>query len=455
MKNIMKGAFALVLGLVIALSVSETTVVYAAPSHNTVENSYTGLLFSKKHAHIFNRAVTEKWTEATCDSYATQTWACSQYVTKNGKKVLCEEEVTIVTGNKLAHNYVSTATEQHEGVYQCVCGDVEEVLCKNCKGNKLLGLIHIPHTVVKVAPKLEHSHVVVEDAAVDATCTTSGLTAGSHCATCGEVFVEQQVIAAEEHDWYVIKEVTHCDDKGVRHFKCTAKCGATKEEVLAPTGHTYITIAAKAPTCTEAGHYEYEYCTTCNDSTYYLNIIPATGHEWYVSGEQISCTLPGERNYKCKAGCGATMCEELAPTGHTMVTVAEKKATCKEDGHNEYELCSTCGWYDGNQYVVYGKTAHKCVEIGTIAPTCTENGYTGAWGCDGCGLVAIYPSIIPATGHESVYVNVNHSGNATDFGTADEVCKHCNETIATGVKICYHAIKPSDCKEWCKDQDEK
>lgn len=42
-------------------------------------------------------------------------------------------------------------------------------------------------------------HLVVTDEAVQATCTTSGLTEGSHCDVCGKLFVEQEVIEASHN----------------------------------------------------------------------------------------------------------------------------------------------------------------------------------------------------------------------------------------------------------------
>ena len=50
----MKGAFALVLGLVIVLSNTEGSVAYAAPKHNHKEHSQSEK-FSSSHAHVYNR----------------------------------------------------------------------------------------------------------------------------------------------------------------------------------------------------------------------------------------------------------------------------------------------------------------------------------------------------------------------------------------------------------------
>ena len=62
------------------------------------------------------------------------------------------------------------------------------------------GQTAIPYTIQSSATK-PHTHVTVIDEAVPATCTTPGLTEGSHCSECGLVFTTQQVVNALGHDW--------------------------------------------------------------------------------------------------------------------------------------------------------------------------------------------------------------------------------------------------------------
>ena len=73
---------------------------------------------------------------------------------------------------------------------------------------------------------LNHKDTIVTDAAKDATCTSTGLTEGSHCSACGAVIVAQEEIAVKDHnysDWTVEKEATK-KEQGLRSKTCTV-CG--------------------------------------------------------------------------------------------------------------------------------------------------------------------------------------------------------------------------------------
>ena len=66
-----------------------------------------------------------------------------------------------------------------------------------------------------------HTHTVVKDPAVEATCQKTGLTEGSHCSVCGATITPQQVIPISEHN-YVLgkciwcgKEAPNGQDNGV------------------------------------------------------------------------------------------------------------------------------------------------------------------------------------------------------------------------------------------------
>ena len=50
-------------------------------------------------------------------------------------------------------------------------------------------------------PAVECTHNIVNDAAVSPTCTSAGMTAGSHCSYCNEVFTAQTIIPAIGHNY--------------------------------------------------------------------------------------------------------------------------------------------------------------------------------------------------------------------------------------------------------------
>ena len=80
-------------------------------------------------------------------------------------------------------------------------------------------------------PALGHRTVV--DPAVAPACETSGLTEGSHCSVCGDIFVAQVVLPALEHQWdegKVVREAT-LTESGLRRFTCK-RCSQTRDEII-------------------------------------------------------------------------------------------------------------------------------------------------------------------------------------------------------------------------------
>ena len=72
-----------------------------------------------------------------------------------------------------------------------------------------------------------HTHEVVVDEAVTASCTKEGLTQGSHCSKCGEVLEEQTVIPALGHDWesdFTIDIPATATTQGEKSIHCR-RCG--------------------------------------------------------------------------------------------------------------------------------------------------------------------------------------------------------------------------------------
>ena len=90
------------------------------------------------------------------------------------------------------------------------------ILCSCCDNNESQGSqngneehshewIEATCTTPKICSKCNETegealgHIEVVDAAKAATCTATGLTEGSHCSVCEEVFVAQEEVAALGH----------------------------------------------------------------------------------------------------------------------------------------------------------------------------------------------------------------------------------------------------------------
>lgn len=85
-------------------------------------------------------------------------------------------------------------------------------------------------------------HTVVTDSAVAPTCTTTGLTEGSHCSVCSKVITAQTTVPALGHDWSgewtVINQSTDTEE-GKKEKTCSREgCGVKKYEVLPKNGST-------------------------------------------------------------------------------------------------------------------------------------------------------------------------------------------------------------------------
>ena len=125
------------------------------------------------------------------------------------------------------------------------------------------------------------AHTAVVDAAVPATCTTTGLTAGKHCAVCNTVIVEQTTIPANGHTEVVDAAVAPtCTATGLTAGKHCAVCNTVlvAQTTVPAKGHTEVTDAAVAPTCTATGLTAGKHCAVCNTVLVAQTTIPANGH---------------------------------------------------------------------------------------------------------------------------------------------------------------------------------
>lgn len=215
-------------------------------------------------------------TDATCKTAGTVTSECSRcHETKTETGVLDPTNHEGPIADDAAVPATCTSTGLTAGTHCTACGKAVVAQTET--------------------PKDPNNHTnVVTDAAVDATCTQTGLTEGSHCEGCKAVIVAQQTTPALDHAWdagVVTQEATRAED-GVKTFTCTRDASHKKTEAIPALG-VQITVTANelgattlngTPTTGSAQKVAYA-------STYTLT---ATANEdaefigWMVNGKMVS-----------------------------------------------------------------------------------------------------------------------------------------------------------------------
>ena len=235
-------------------------------------------------------------------------------------------------------------------------------------------------------------HKEVTDAAVAPTCTKNGLTEGSHCSKCGWVKQAQKPISAIGHavekkaetvwEWNIpadgsfasvkvsaqckncndtisttANNATYwhsinatCTESGKNVYSVTVLLGGQEfygeKEVNNPNdparGHTEVTDAAVAPTCTETGKTEGKHCSVCNTVLKAQEVIPATGHtEVTDAAVAPTCTETGKTEGKHCSVCNKilVMQEEIPADGHEWGEWFVTEAAKESESGKEMRVC--------------------------------------------------------------------------------------------------------------------
>ena len=338
---------------------------------------------------------------------------------------------------------------------------------------------------------VKEGHKAVKDAAVAATCETTGKTEGSHCSVCNTVIKAQTTTAALGHNWDSgkVTKVATCTAAGTKTYTCT-RCKKTRTETIAATGHKVVKDAAVAATCETAGKTEGSHCSVCNTVIKAQTTVAALGHSW-DSGKvtkAATCTAAGTKTYTCTR-CKKTRTETIAATGHKAVKDAAVAATCETAGKTEGSHCSVCNTiikaqtttaalghsWDGGKVTkaatcttagtktytctrckktrteTIAATGHKAVKDAAVAATCETAGKTEGSHCSVCNTIIKAQTTTAALGHSWDGGKVTKAATCTTAGTKTYTCTRCKKTrtetiAATGHKVVKDAAVAATCE---------
>lgn len=252
------------------------------------------LCFKKRHIH--KKDLHKSRVEATCVipghiEYYTCT-GCDKLLDEEGKEITESIEIPA-----LGHDFTGEWTVTKPAT--CTESGVKARKCSRCK-----------ETEKETIPATGHTEA--EDAAVAATCTTAGKTAGSHCLVCNTIIKAQEEIPATGHSfgkWEKVKAPT-CMGRGSVKRACDI-CGYIEIKDIAANGHVWNTdyTVDKQPTCTETGSKSI-HCRNCREVKD-VKAIEALGHtlgDWIID-KPATVETAGSRHKECET-CGAILEKE-------------------------------------------------------------------------------------------------------------------------------------------------
>ncbi len=296
------------------------------------------------------------------------------------------------------------------------------------------------YTITEIAENaiaIGKEHTIVESSPeIPAGCETSGTTAVSKCSDCGTITSMGETINPLGHSYgeWVIVDAT-CTVDGSKTRTC-ARCGATETEAIKAAGHNEVVDAAVPATCTETGLTEGKHCEVCGETIVAQTVIPAKGHteDAGVVTTVPTCTTPGAKTYTCIECKEVTKVEEIATSGHTVVTIEATAPTCLEDGCTAGSYCSVCNEVF-QESTVLPATGHD-FEIYELLdkPTCQMAGF-GFGNCNNCEKVG-EPVDIPMVDHKD---DDNNGLCDFDCGTEFAVLEGADQdtTVSNEEKIVF------------------
>lgn len=307
---------------------------------------------------------------------------------------------------------------------------VDRDIADNITYNKELACKPISHTekdgwhIFRLEGEL---HEWEDIAPIEPDCENEGWTAGVWCKHCHKYQdgKEPQRIDPKGHSYSTKVVDPTCTEDGYTVYTCD-NCGDSYEDDFVPaTKHagTTVILPYKAPTCTEDGLTEGQYCTACQTITIAQIKIPA-GHKPVDYQKAPTCTDKGIADATVCEVCGETIeaGTEIPALGHKIAVEAGKQPTCTDTGLTAGAYCPVCDHVHVEQEVIPALGHDIVIDPGKDA-TCTESGLTEGSHCTRCDAMTVEQTVIEILDHTVV---VDPAVPATKDSTGLTEGSHCD-----------------------------
>ena len=292
--------------------------------------------------------------------------------------VLAEQTKIPALGHDLVWSNVTEAT--------CTVGGTQEGSCTRCD-----------HTETRTTPAAGHSFA---DSVKEPTCTDEGYT-HHRCSVCGYRYIDMFTDPLG-HDEAIDPAVdATCTESGLTEGSHCGRCSVVlrAQNTIPALGHTEEEVPGMEPNCTEPGLSVGSVCNICGEVLVAQEEIPALGHNLHwTTVEEASCTVDGLNIGSC-ANCDHTEERIIYATGHSYVDTVTP-ATCTDEGYTMHR-CAGCNHKFIDSFVDplgHSYENGSCIRCGSEDPdaavTVIASGWSGAtqWTLNSDGVLTVYGS---------------------------------------------------------------
>ena len=245
------------------------------------------------NCHITESQKTEKLAHKESDWIIEKVADIGKDGVKYTKCVHCNKEMNKKT--------IPAITENHEHKV------TEWLIVKNpdCTNKGIQNAVCSCGKTIETKEIASKGHTTVIDKAVAATCTSNGLTEGSHCSVCNNIIIQQKTTDKLPHKSIIdIAVAATCTSEGLTQGSHCSVCNTVivKQNSINKLPHVPVTDAAVSATCKDTGMSEGSHCSVCKMVLVEQTVIPKTNthtlSSWIIETE-ATCKAVGKKYRKC------------------------------------------------------------------------------------------------------------------------------------------------------------